>query len=225
MADSGVREIQLTGKQLVFLFMASVVLIVAVFLLGVSVGRGVHSAQAISGVAEAAPATTTEPPVPVPVNTPGATAGTTYQTALAAGGAQATTPPQSPPAPPASSTPAPKTNPAPPAGSSRRHCAAAGCDTDDVGACRRTPPPRPRRRPSRRRAATGTWFVQIESFKSKDSADSLAAKLRAKGYAASIVEAKPSFKVRVGPYAQRSDADPVVEKMKKDGFSSTFVTR
>jgi cell division protein FtsN len=221
MADSGVREIQLTGKQLVFLFMASVVLIVSVFLLGVSVGRGVHGAQAISGVAEAAPATTTEPPVPVPVNTPGATAGTTYQTALAAGGAQATTPPQSPPAPQASSTPAPKSNPAPPPAltpppPSAIPATSAPASNTAAKTTTQAKPPAP---------ATGAWFVQIESFKSKDSADALAAKLRAKGYAVSIVDAKPLFKVRVGPYAQRSDTDTVVEKMKKDGFSSAFVTR
>ena len=42
MTDQGFREIQLSGKQLVFLFMASVVLAVVVFLLGVSVGRGVR---------------------------------------------------------------------------------------------------------------------------------------------------------------------------------------
>ena len=41
MSDSGFREIQLSGKQVVFLFMAGVVVAVGVFLLGVSVGRGV----------------------------------------------------------------------------------------------------------------------------------------------------------------------------------------
>jgi DedD protein len=44
MSDQGFHEIQLTGKQLVFLFMAAVVLAVSIFLLGVSVGRGVRSA-------------------------------------------------------------------------------------------------------------------------------------------------------------------------------------
>ena len=40
MAEQQFREIQLSGKQLVFLFMTTVVLAVAIFLLGVSVGRG-----------------------------------------------------------------------------------------------------------------------------------------------------------------------------------------
>ena len=54
MSDSDVREIHLSGKQLFFLFMASVVVAVAIFLLGVSVGRGVktgtlNATSALSG--------------------------------------------------------------------------------------------------------------------------------------------------------------------------------
>ena len=42
MADEGLHEIQLNGKQLVFLFMASTVVAVVIFLCGVMVGRGVR---------------------------------------------------------------------------------------------------------------------------------------------------------------------------------------
>ena len=41
MSDEGFREIQLNGKQLVFLFMAATVVSVVIFLCGVLVGRGV----------------------------------------------------------------------------------------------------------------------------------------------------------------------------------------
>ena len=41
MADEGIHEIQLKGKQLVFLFMAATVVAVVIFLCGVMVGRGV----------------------------------------------------------------------------------------------------------------------------------------------------------------------------------------
>ena len=41
MSDEGFHEIQLNGKQLVFLFMAATVVSVVIFLLGVMVGRGV----------------------------------------------------------------------------------------------------------------------------------------------------------------------------------------
>jgi hypothetical protein len=46
MSDDGFREIQLSGKQLVFLFMATTVVSVAIFLCGVLVGRGVGARQA-----------------------------------------------------------------------------------------------------------------------------------------------------------------------------------
>ena len=45
-ADDGFHEIQLSGKQLVFLFMVTTVVIVVVFLCGVQVGRGVAARAA-----------------------------------------------------------------------------------------------------------------------------------------------------------------------------------
>src|SRR5688572_2124009 len=55
MTDEGVHEIQLNGKQLVFLFMAATVVAVVIFLSGVMVGRGVAPAR----IAAAADATET----------------------------------------------------------------------------------------------------------------------------------------------------------------------
>ena len=48
MSDEGVREIQLNGKQLVFMFMTVTVAAVVIFLCGVMVGRGVDTARAVS---------------------------------------------------------------------------------------------------------------------------------------------------------------------------------
>ena len=57
--DDGFHEIQLSGKQLVFLFMATTVVSVVIFLCGVLVGRGVrgeaegrHNAAAVGSRAE-----------------------------------------------------------------------------------------------------------------------------------------------------------------------------
>src|SRR5215204_202400 len=47
MSDEGVHEIQLNGKQLVFMFMAVTVVAVVIFLCGVMVGRGVRAPRAI----------------------------------------------------------------------------------------------------------------------------------------------------------------------------------
>jgi len=52
--DEGFHEIQLNGKQLVFLFMAATVVSVVIFLWGVLVGRGVRAER--GAVADAAPA-------------------------------------------------------------------------------------------------------------------------------------------------------------------------
>jgi hypothetical protein len=65
MADEGLREIQLNGKQLVFLFMASTVVAVVIFLCGVMVGRGVR-AQRASDVAEASVEALTDPTASTP---------------------------------------------------------------------------------------------------------------------------------------------------------------
>ena len=53
--DDGFREIQLNGKQLVFLFMAATVVSVVIFLCGVLVGRGVAAERGVTDVASMSP--------------------------------------------------------------------------------------------------------------------------------------------------------------------------
>src|SRR5438132_3389045 len=67
MADEGLHEIQLNGKQLVFLFMASTVVAVVIFLCGVMVGRGVRAqrpAEAVEASVDAATDPTASTPAP-----------------------------------------------------------------------------------------------------------------------------------------------------------------
>src|SRR5437016_9613044 len=61
--DDGFHEIQLNGKQLVFLFMAATVVSVVIFLCGVLVGRGVRAER--SGVTGDAVATNVAPPTEI----------------------------------------------------------------------------------------------------------------------------------------------------------------
>ncbi|MEO6224196.1 MAG: hypothetical protein ABIP90_13190, partial [Vicinamibacterales bacterium] len=61
MSDQGFREVQLSGKQLVFLFMSAVVVMVVVFLLGVNVGRGVRDAVGDTEISAQADPSSTEP--------------------------------------------------------------------------------------------------------------------------------------------------------------------
>ena len=60
MSDEGVHEIQLNGKQLVFMFMAATVVAVVIFLCGVMVGRGVRAPRATE-LADAAIETPLDP--------------------------------------------------------------------------------------------------------------------------------------------------------------------
>jgi cell division septation protein DedD len=222
MAESGVREIQLSGKQLVFLFMASVVLVVVVFLLGVSVGRG---ARVTAGaVAPTDAAATTEAPIVAPPGTPASAADLTYHDRLpgSAGPAKradAGAAPASAATPPATGVPATPAETSrasdPPPGTSS---APVQTPVPDVAATTKTPTPATLKPPA---APPGSWFVQVDSFRSKDLATALVAKLKGKGYDAFIVDVpKPLLHVRVGPYPERSAADSVVAQLKKDGFSS-----
>src|SRR5437899_7687232 len=70
--DDGFHEIQLNGKQLVFLFMAATVVSVVIFLCGVLVGRGVRAERSVvdTGAATSA-ADTTPQPAPAPPQPPG----------------------------------------------------------------------------------------------------------------------------------------------------------
>ena len=72
MSDEGLHEIQLNGKQLVFLFMTATVVAVVIFLCGVMVGRGVPAQRGVPVLAaEGADPTTPDdaarwPPPPMP---------------------------------------------------------------------------------------------------------------------------------------------------------------
>src|SRR6188508_806184 len=60
--EDSFREIQLSGKALVFVFMAGTVILVGVFLMGLLVGRGVLATKGAPGVDTTA-ASEAEPPL------------------------------------------------------------------------------------------------------------------------------------------------------------------
>ncbi len=81
MQDEGFHEIQLNGKQLVFLFMAGTVVAVVIFLCGVMVGRGVPSRALIADAGESSPI---DPTASVPPPSSTASTGTGTQSLTAA---------------------------------------------------------------------------------------------------------------------------------------------
>ncbi|MEZ5317618.1 MAG: SPOR domain-containing protein [Vicinamibacterales bacterium] len=215
MSDQDYREIQLSGKQLVFVFGCALGLAVVVFLLGVYVGRGVADPMAVSASA----GTTGSTVVPVAEPDPStANLEPDYHDALktgGAGGAGGQTPPASgatstPPA----ATPAPAEStppPTPPATSE----GARNPSTGEVPPI--TPPntPAPKAaasagQPDPPRPATGGFDVQVGAYNSKANVDALVKRLKDRGFAAYVVPGQPgqpSFIVRVGPYGTRADAE------------------
>jgi cell division septation protein DedD len=230
MADSGVREIQLSGKQLVFVFMAGVVLLVVVFLLGVTVGRGARGAALPLPVATDTTASVEKPQDPPPTTSTGSDAlSAAGRLTSAANGAtskpvetkplDSTPPPPPPPATGAAPVAPPMSQPAAetkPAATTKAPVSTPPASSAPVT---KTPVAAPTKAPE------GSWFVQFAALRSKTGADTMVAKLKAEGYDASILDpTKPLYRVCVGPFAQKSAADAMLAKVKKE-YPSSIVTR
>lgn len=211
--EDGFREIQLSGKQLVFYCMAALVFIVVVFLMGVQVGRGVLAQRGLPGSDDAgAFARETEPPPPPASvsqgSTPPVTAGEklSYAERLAA------------PEPPAE-----QLKKEPPAEQLRK--------TQEAAAPARVNPVEP---PRAAAAAPGEpagpgFEIQVGALRERALADSIAQRLVAKGYPAYVVapaKGTPDpYRVRVGKYKDRREADTVAAKLQKEEQFKPWVVR
>jgi len=212
----------------VFLFMAATVVSVVIFLCGVLVGRGVRAERAT--VADSSPATSTAettPPAPAvaaaPAPTPAGSDPTkasppaaddlTYFNRLekpaapaeqlkAAVPEKATPPvvkPAPPPPPPKAATPTPASTEPPAASSAAPEPAGSG------------------------------FAVQIAALNVRSEADAIAKRLSSKGYAAYVLS-PPSgtptvFRVRVGKFPTRREAETVASKLQKEEQFKPWVTR
>lgn len=203
MSEPGFREIQLNTKQVVFLFIAVVTAAVGIFLLGVSVGRGVTPERAQADAAlPVDPAADVKASGTMPPATSPKPDELKYHDELQGKGeakAGATPPPTPPDAPP-ETTPAAK--PAPP--------------TTPV------PKPTPTATPSPVPAASAGHYVQVDSFGSRTNAERRMSELKAKGVtAAYIFDAGGSgarYKVRVGPFPDRASAESMAARLRKEGY-------
>jgi cell division septation protein DedD len=82
---------------------------------------------------------------------------------------------------------------------------------------------RPQDPPSKAVPALGGFFVQVEAFSANDIAAKEVTKLQGKGYPAFVfTEAEntpgPRYKVRVGPYSARAQADQMRKSLIKEGY-------
>ena len=234
--DDAFREIQLNGKQLVFMGMAVVVIAVAIFLMGVQVGRGVRGERGVTESADvvaAATATESEPPLPPPsVSQSSSAAPVTAGEALSyaerlTGNADGESLKKDPePAPPAEA-PTPKSEtpataaPAPPAP------AAVPTKAAPVPAAAAAPAPAA---PALTNDPAGNGYaIQVAALRERSEADTIVRRLAGKGYPAYVLapaKGAPSvYRVRVGKFKERREADTVAARLQKEEQFKPWVVR
>jgi cell division septation protein DedD len=232
--DEGFHEIQLNGKQLVFLFMAATVVSVVIFLCGVLVGR-VADPTPSSTVAETTP---TQPATPAPAPAAGsdptmvATPPPSPSDDVTYPGRLERETPVTEKLKPANEKPAPVERPA--------AAAAAPPAAPPVAKAAPPPPPPAPKEPVRAPAPdavapasaepAGQGFaVQIAALNVRGEADAIARRLSTKGYAAYVLapaSGTPTvFRVRVGKFSTRREAETVAAKLQKEEQFKPWVTR
>jgi cell division septation protein DedD len=246
MSDDGFHEIQLGGKQLVFLFMAAAVVGVVLFLSGVMVGRGVRNEKAaMTAQGPAVPVVDLAPASAEPA--PPAISGAPQAVQLAGepSAAQAGVPPATPPPPvaddiqraakPEVATTAGKAPSAAPPLTPGAEAALARGRQPDAKPSPTTPPIKPGPTatvpPRVPNTPLGAFAVQVAAPRDRASAAAIAKRLVAKGYAAYIVEptsggsAPIYYRVRVGPFKSRPEADEARRRLEKEEQFKPFITR
>jgi len=213
MADEQFHEFHLDGKQMVFLFMASTVVAVVIFLCGVMVGRGVRASKAADVVAAAAdlsdPTAAGQPAdgASLPATAAAAAPGATDDPTRPAPEEKAPVVPEGP-SKDAGRGSVRESLPDPPA-------AAPKAAAKDTTPRKDTTPQAPE--PARDPAKSG-FTVQVMTAVRQSDADAEVKKLRAKGYRAfvlPIADGKQGFRVRVGPYKTRKEAEAGRARLEK----------
>jgi len=238
MSDDGFHEIQLDGKQLVFLFMAATVVAVVIFLCGVMVGRGVpiRAAAPIDSPEQAALDPTASlqgvsvtQAIANDDNAPVAAQETlTYPTLLEDPNPPFETLEPAEPAPlltARAATPkpivAPSPKPAAPA------AAAAGTPKPVTAAPKpaaAAPRSAPVRAPLDEPGGNG-FVVQVAAVRQRAEADTIARRLSGKGYPAFVTVAGANFRVRVGKFNDRREAQTVAARLEREEQFKPWITR
>jgi cell division septation protein DedD len=215
--DDGFHEIQLSGKQLVFLFMAATVVLVFTFLCGVQIGRNVKGDRGFVGdpsdpvAAASAPppaSTPTEaapssgPPAaepPAPAQDDELSYAKRLQQAEPAASEKLSPPPAEPVV--AVRAPAPKAEPAPQPALPVSAAASSG--------------------------RAGAWIVQLSANKDRGVAANTARDLVSKGYPAFVLDPAPGapaiYRVQVGGYPDREKADEAASRLAKEEHFKPYV--
>lgn len=226
--DDGFHEIQLSGKQLVFLFMATTVVSVVIFLCGVLVGRGVRG-EPLSADGAAPPISTGGPsasaanPTAPPPTIGEAGSDLSYTKRLGndnpvdekiketkdPSATVAAAPPVPAPQPTITEQPVAK-EPQPLAPPAPKAVVPAAADMA-----------KPR---------AGVWAVQVVALTDQAAATAVVRRLSSKGYSAYLVQpqsgaAVQNYKVQVGRFEDRSEAEVVAGRLKKEEQFQPWILR
>lgn len=224
MPEQDVHEIQLNGKQLVFMFMAATVVSIVIFLCGVMVGRGVRPPQPDAFALASTTDDTTFDPTASGESATAPSVDTTTAAAVTAdnltyaerlestaplddrlkmsarvkAGPAALVAETAVALPPASENVAPATVAAKPA---------AGIDPVPASGTFAEPP-------------GDGYVVQVMAFAVRADAEGLANRLKAKGYPAFVTggggATKTMYRVRVGKYGTQKEAQAISTRLKRE---------
>ncbi len=232
-AEDGFHEIQLTGKQLVFLFMATTVVAVVIFLCGVLVGRGVRAERASTEASAATDAGAANPesavPPPAPATQSGEPSAATSEDLSYAKRLQGEEPKEQ--LKPGSEAAAPDSTAEPPTPTEGAPEKPESPETSGSAAGSSRVPQGAAREPSNAvREPGNAWVVQVAALRDRAAAVAIIQRLTRKGYQAFMVEPTrgapaPGFRVRVGPFQDRRQAEQVSRRLEREEQFKPFITR
>ena len=253
MSNEEFHEIQLNGKQLVFLFMAGTVVAVVIFLCGVMVGRGIPEPTLIAGAgneASADPTAALPPPLSSSVGTDDSqplTAGETLtypslledpdppaETLAPAAEPAVAAAPSKPLPPPAAVPVAPKPAPNPVAAAPKPAAVVPPAAAPKPGPVQPPAAPKPAPLPAPIAAAAAAsssepagagFVVQVAAVRQRAEADRIAQRLTGKGYPAFVTTSGANFRVRVGKFDDRRQAETVAGRLESEEQFKPWITR
>lgn len=232
--DDGFHEIQLSGKQLVFLFMATTVVSVVIFLCGVLVGRGVRGEVVAANTAKVSTAgpspsdtTPSAPPAVAESNAAAPSDGKLSYPDRLEGEKPAPenlkSKPASAPAPVESPVAvAPPTPQQPAVTATKPESAATATARKEEGTFSRPAPnAAPEGDTTSAAPAPGVWAVQVVALTDRSAAQAVVDRLKGKGYTAFLVSPQPgsavkNYKVQVGRFEDRAKAQVAADRLKQE---------
>ena len=219
MQDEAFHEIQLNGKQLVFLFMAATVVSVVIFLCGVLVGRGVRAERAAAGqeaqesmTSASAPDTSSPHVAAVPAPAP---AGSDPTTAA-------------PPTPVDDLSYFSRLEKEKAPAEQLKPITAKSAQRAPVDTPSHPEPAAAKARESGSDPGSQPWTVQVAALNVRTEAEAIARRMTSKGYPAYVVPSPDGtsvFRVRVGKFSTRHDAETLKSRLEREEQFKPWITR